>query len=211
MSSGGATATDVANEALGILGVKSIRSITDIGTTAEACRRMLPIAKRSLFRNHPWNSLMTRAELPAEVKAPVWGFTYKFKLPADYLRLWKINGYIAPSDKFRVERGYILANTAPLQILYVGDTTDYSILSPDLYETLAYKLAIKVHKLVGAKLKNIQDIFRGFEEAEGNAVMNDSAETQPEQPTGQDEWELYRQYTVDPTPMPNTWVDVDDI
>ena len=211
MSSGGTTATDVANEALGILGVKSIRSITDTGTVSDACRRMLPIAKRSLFRSNPWNSLMTRVELPHEVKAPAWGFSYAFKLPPDYLQLWKVDEHEAPSDRFKVEKGLLLANTTPVRILYVADTTDYSVLSPDLYEALSYKLAIKIFRLVGAKLKNVQDIFSGFETAEGNAIFSDSAEGMPDIPTGSDEWELYRQSAADITPHPTEFVNVEDI
>lgn len=211
MSSGGATATDVANEALGILGVKAITDISDTGTVPEACRRMFPVTKRSLFRSHPWNCLLSRAETSPEAAAPKWGFEYAHKLPNGCLRLWRINGFRLPYNKYRVERGLILANQNRLEVLFVKDTTDYSILDANLYEALAYKLALRIHRLVGAKTRNIQDVKVVYDEVLGDAILSDSAETQTEEAYGQDDWEMYRQTNQDGVPWPSDFVDVEDL
>lgn len=211
MSAGGATATDVANEALGILGVKPITDIMDTGTLAEACRRMFPVTKKSLFRSHPWNSLLARATTSPDAKTPVWGFSYRHKLPTGCMRLWKINGFRLPYKQFRVESGFILANDNYLELLFVKDTDNYSTLDPSLYEALAYRLAIKIHRLVGAKTKNIGDVIQTYQDVLGDAILADSAETQEEVPIGADDWEMYRQTSQDGVPWPSDFVDVEDI
>lgn len=207
MAAGGPTATDVANEALGILGVKPIHDISDTGTLPEAMRRMFPVTKRALFRSHPWNCLLTRASTTNEVEAPSWGFSYKHRLPTGCLFLWRINNYRLPYDKFKVESGFILCNDTSLEIMFIKDTNNYSVLDPLLYETLAYRLAIKAHRLVGVKTKNIADVLEQYEEVLGDAIIACSAETQPEEPEGRDDWEVYRQTSQTSVPMPTEWVE----
>ncbi len=211
MSAGGPTATDVANEALGILGVKPISDIADAGTLPEACRRMFPITKKALFRSHPWNCLLSRVTTAPEVATPAWGFTYKHKLPTGCLKLWRINGMRLPYNKFRVEQGFILANVDYLELLFVKDTVDYSLLDPNLYEALAYKFAMKMHRLVGAKTKNVQDLKALYDEFLGDAILSDSAETQEEETYGEDDWEAYRQTSQNGVPWPSDFIDVGDI
>ena len=111
--------TEICNRALRAIGAERISSLDDAGTNAIACRDEYGPCRDEVLRAHPWNFAMTRASLAALSEAPAWGWERQFQLPADFVRMWRINGDHA-TTAFRVESGRILTNQAtPLGILYI--------------------------------------------------------------------------------------------
>ena len=135
---------------------------------ARTMKLLLPQAKRYVFRMHPWNCLRERAILVASADKPVFGFEYKYALPADCLRPLAIQngrgtyvpfyeasyGGSIPGDKqFVVEGKYIMTDVAPqtdnnlgqagLNFVYTKKPDNLNILDANLVELLSYYLAVE--------------------------------------------------------------------
>lgn len=103
----------------------------------ERARAYEPV-RDAVFRDHPWNCLLTRASLAALSETPAWGFAYQYQLPVDCLRVLEVDAQCV----WRVEGRRILSDAgAPINILYVrqeDDPEQYDLL---LVEALASRLA----------------------------------------------------------------------
>lgn len=80
------TATGIANLVLSHLGAKSVTSIDDVTTEAEALRDAWGAVRDGLLRAHRWNFAKVRAYLTPVVAGE------SFALPADCLRILRVNG-----------------------------------------------------------------------------------------------------------------------
>ena len=73
--------------------------------------------------------------------APAFCWTYLFTLPSDCLRVLRIND-CAQSDQWRAEGRYVLSDSDTLELEYIYDVTDYTVVDSLFYECLAVYLAI---------------------------------------------------------------------
>lgn len=120
---------DVCNKALDKVGHNAITSLEDGTKAAALCTRAWPLIRDEVLRNHPWNFAITRSTLAADATAPVWGFTAKFPLPSDSLRLLEVRD-LSTAD-YQVEAGHIHANATVLYVRYIARVTD-----PNSYDTV---------------------------------------------------------------------------
>ena len=110
-----------------------------------------------MFRAHPWNCLLRRAELAKESTAPEFGYANQYALPTDpfCLRVLEFsNGTLSyPQDNmtsnsggpvFVIEGRKLLTDEGIAKIKYVGRVTDPQQYEANLTETLAAKLAMEV-------------------------------------------------------------------
>ena len=129
---------DICNRALQKLGHTKITSLDDDVKAARESARAYGPVRDAVFRDHPWNCLLTRASFAALSEAPAWGFAYQYQLPVDCLRVLEVDTRCV----WRVEGRHILSDAgAPLNILYVrqeDDPEQYDLL---LVEALASRLA----------------------------------------------------------------------
>ena len=71
-------------------------------------------------------------------RSPAFGFTYLFALPSDYIRILDVD---PSSEEWKVEDGFILSNTDVLQIRYVWNVTDFTLMDTLFYQTLGHWFA----------------------------------------------------------------------
>ncbi len=88
-----ASVVEICNGALNQLGASTILTLTEDSKNARLCNARYLNVRDAVFRHHPWNCLLKRAQLPADTETPAWGFTKQFTLPSDCLRLIKILDY----------------------------------------------------------------------------------------------------------------------
>jgi hypothetical protein len=75
---------DIINAALVLIGEPTISDINDAkNETARKVKVRWPILRDGLLRLHPWNCTRERAVLIKDSVAPLFGFAYKYPLPAD--------------------------------------------------------------------------------------------------------------------------------
>lgn len=188
-----ASQTDVYNRALQKLGLRSLTSPSDTTPRADACNRAYPTARRALYQSHTWNCSVKRAQLPADVTAPLFGRANYFSLPADYIRLLPLD----PDDNsedfdYQVEGRKLVSDEAgPLPLRYVADITDVNTMDPLFVEALACKMAVDmVAELTESNVKK-QDLKEDLKAALIEARRANALVNRPSQPAP-DYWETVR-------------------
>ena len=152
-----ASKVDIANFALNSIGASTISSLSENMKAAIVINQRFDSVRDSVFRSHPWNSLITRATLSQDSSAPNFGYTYQYVLPTDpyCLRVLEFsNGTLTyPMDNmtstdgspvFVIEGRKLLTNEGTVKIKYVGQVTDTTQYDSSLIDTLAARLAHEV-------------------------------------------------------------------
>ncbi len=134
-----ASPVDIYNSALIKLGVEPIASFDDESKEARIGKRQYPIIRDKLLVSHYWNFAMERATL-AVLPAPLFGFSFKYQLPVNCLRVLHLN---VKDARFKVEKNRFLhTNIGDAKILFISKEEDVSKYSPAFSELLAVDLAI---------------------------------------------------------------------
>lgn len=138
--------TDLANEALALLGEMPISNIADVDSKpARTCRQFAAGVIDEVLRLGRWNCATRRATLSQLVPAPVSGRSYRYSLPEDYLRLLDLNG--EPSDDsteyLQIEGRELLTDDSTAVIRYVA-RVPIGACDPLLKHAIACRLAAKV-------------------------------------------------------------------
>ena len=145
-----ASVVQICNSALNQLGAASITALTDNSKNARLCNERYNTVRDSVFRSHPWNSLIKRIQLAQNTTTPVYGFSYQFNLPSDCLRVLTIDAY---NSDFKVEGRKILCNESSIKIVYVSQVTDPNEMDVLLRETIAAALAADIAYAITANLQ----------------------------------------------------------
>lgn len=150
---------DIANRALFKLGERRITSLAEEGNAPETLNDMFDIVRDAEIEAHPWNFSKVRAQLSADPTAPAFGYSYRYRLPADFIRLIQFGEFGVYYDdasiagaRFRpsgaagapydIEGDFIVTNhAAPLNIIYGARIEDTTIYPPTFIEALASRLA----------------------------------------------------------------------
>jgi len=112
-----ASTVDICNGALNQLGASTIISLTEDSKNARLCNARYTQVRDSLFRSHPWNCLQKRVQLASDTATPAWGFSYQFTLPADCLRVLRIEDY---DSDYKIEGRKIVSNVPTMKVLYIS-------------------------------------------------------------------------------------------
>lgn len=115
------------NAAFAIIGEPPIATVDDTSPRAQrAAAVFLPLLERFL-REHAWNWAKTRVELDAASPAPIFEWSYRFELPADFVTLVQLNGVACGPTKvgvlYEIEGTDLLANDATADIQYIYKPT----------------------------------------------------------------------------------------
>ena len=145
-----ASVVQICNSALNQLGAASITALTDNSKNARLCNERYNTVRDSVFRSHPWNSLIKRIQLAQNTTTPVYGFSYQFNLPSDCLRVLTIDAY---NSDFKVEGRKILCNESSIKIVYVSQVTDPNEMDVLLRETISAGLAADIAYAITANLQ----------------------------------------------------------
>ena len=142
--------TDICNLALDLLSAGTVND-TETPTTAteSLLNRWYDQSRRKVLREHPWNFAIKRQELAASATAPAFGYSAAFPVPADFVRLLRLDssdGQSLGHTEYEVENGSILINTdaTSLRLIYIYDITDVTKFDPMFVDLLAYEVALSV-------------------------------------------------------------------
>ena len=148
---------DIANYALNSLGANNISSFEENSKPARLINQRFDSVRDSVFRAHPWNCLLRRAELPKESESPAFGYANQFTLPTNpyCLRVLEFsNGTLSyPQDNmfnntggpvFVIEGRKLLSDEGIAKIKYVARVTDPQEYDANLIDTLAAAIAFEV-------------------------------------------------------------------
>lgn len=188
-----ASVVEICNRALQKLGAKRITAITEDSVNARACNTAYDPVRLAELRAHPWSCAITRAQLAASSTAPLFARERYFPLPSDYVRLLPQDpDYNENSNDWQIEAGQIITDdSSPLNIRYVYNLEDPTIMDPLFREALSCKLALELcEELTQSNQKKESlraDYKMAIKEARRvNAILNIAAKP-PE-----DEWVTIR-------------------
>lgn len=172
--------------------VSNIETPPEGDDTAALCKLHYPKVRRAVLRAHPWNFAIDRIILAKDSVAPLFGFTAKYAIPADFIR------YLSKHDElgnvllsfpiegtdYQFEKGFLLTgvNTSgddALRIRYIYDNEDVTSWDPLFVELMSYSLALSMARNFKSAPKTIADIKDTLRELKAEAKAIDGQERPP--------------------------------
>lgn len=197
---------EICNLALALVSARPITSLDDDVVEAEKCSIFYEHCRRKVLRDFPWNFAIKRQALSLDSQAPVYGFTYRFTLPTDCLRVLDtdLDNFITQrqlyagfyngafvSEKWKIEGRYLVTNVDQVKIRYIFDnesTGEYDSAFIDAFSLyLASKLVIPLTSDFDLSSKLEERYMAHIQQA----WYVDSLESSPES-TGENTWDLSR-------------------
>ena len=136
-----ASLLDIINRALDKLGQQPLVSLDEPGPNAARARRMWPGSRDAVFREHAWKCITKRLRLNELKEPPLFGFTVRYQLPPDFLRLV---GTDPEGARIEIEGDTLLADDRPLSLAYVARIENPRLYDASLSEALSLKLAAEM-------------------------------------------------------------------
>jgi len=171
--------TDLANHALGLIGVPGITAITDQASqAARTCLLFATQARRETLRLGRWNCATKRETLAELLPVPAAGYAHQFRLPTDFLRLMEVNGEAvkASDEYFEIEGTELLTDSETVWIRYIRDIA-IGACDPLLQAAMAAKLAQKIAIPLTAKIDLAAEMENLFQRKLAEAASIDAKET----------------------------------
>lgn len=174
------TKTSICNMALDLLKEAPLTDVDVDGTPeSEWLVRNFDVCRDAELEAHPWRFAMTRVSITVNVTAPAFGWSYRYALPADFLRIGYLNydGIFEnppipheiegadEADEVTAPMGWLLCDVgSSIKLVYVRQRTEAEDL-PNLFaEMLAANLAMKMANWMTGKSSYVQ-IAAGYYDA----------------------------------------------
>jgi hypothetical protein len=184
---------DIANYALNTLGATNIVSLDENSKPARIINQRYDAVRDYVFRSHPWNCLIRRAELPRETETPAFGYAYQYALPTNpyCLRVLEFsNGSMSyPQDNmfsntggpvFVIEGRRLLTDEGIAKIKYVARVTDPQQYDIGLIEALSARLAMEICYAITGSTSMIQLTAAMYDDKVKEARFTDGTEGAPQ-------------------------------
>lgn len=184
---------DIANYALNMIGASNISSFDENSKAGRLVNQRYANARDAVFRSHPWNCLIRRAELAQETTAPAFGYAYQYPLPTDpyCLRVLEFsNGALSyPQDNmfsnnggpvFVVEGRKLLTDEGTVRIKYIARVTDPNEYDATLIEAISARLAMEIAYAVTGSTTVVQLVSAMYDEKMREARFVDATEGAPQ-------------------------------
>lgn len=165
------------NMALGLIGADMIASITAPSTEVERkCALYIDQAIDETLRLYPWNCATKRVALARLAAAPDWGYSYKFALPADYIRA-VMTSY--QDIDFQIKAGELHTDESSFNLEYIA-RIGANELDPALVACCVAKLASYLAFAISNSNSMAEAMEKRFELGLIKAAVADSHEGTPE-------------------------------
>ena len=175
-----ASETDINNLIAGHLGQDEVLTAPAQGPLGAAIAQFWDTARRRTLRANTWHCARKRVALPATSSPPAFGYGYAMNLPGDFIRLVDISSPgVDDYRDYTREGNQILANVAPLNIVYVYDLTELADWDDDLAMAFSLMLASMAAVKVTGDASLGDDLLRRFEREYEDAAQADGMEDPP--------------------------------
>ena len=140
-----ASAVDIANSALNLLGASTISAFTDDSKNARLVNQRYEPVRNRVFGSHAWNCLHKRVQLAKNTTAPVVEYSNAYALPSDCLRVLKVHNGTTDSIKsaidYKLEGKNVVTNEGTIFLIYIAKVTDPNEYDTYLQESISHQLA----------------------------------------------------------------------
>ena len=149
------TDVQICNLALARLGDAKITTLGDATAQAQYCTLLYAQTVQEIQTDQDWQFCRKLASVTANGTAPAFGYSSRFALPGDFLRVLRVNGIDEDENfgKWEIISGFIHTSlTGPIQLDYIASITDTTLFPPVFVELLTAKLAASLAlPLTGSK------------------------------------------------------------
>lgn len=163
----GITRIDIWNHALDLLREQPLAAVTDDDAVAQWLTRNYAQQRDYLLGNtYLWKFAVSRETLAADPTAPAWGWSTRYLIPTDALRI------IPPTNNgawdgtpipFEQEDGYLLCDvTDGLRLRYIVRKTIEGEFTNGFCEVLAARLAARAAHWMTGKQSMAQELKQGY-------------------------------------------------
>lgn len=114
-----ASAVSICSNALLRLGDNSINSLDEDTKSAKLAANLWPTVRDDVLRGHPWNCAKARVILAPDATSPAFGYSARFLLPGDYLRVLGNGDYDSDEFEYEIEGRFILCDASVLKLRYI--------------------------------------------------------------------------------------------
>lgn len=173
------TEVEICSNALVLLGASPIASLNEPTDRAQRAANLYPSVRRSVLRAHPWNCATKRVVLSPDEQPPEFGWTYRFRLPGDWLRTLEV-GIHGDETRFRSEGRHLLAECNPLYLRYVWLNTNAADYDSLLIDALTRAMAAALAKPITGSDSAIDTFERQLANVLRTARAVDGQEDPPE-------------------------------
>jgi len=147
------TVIDICNQALRDIGEMPIVSLDEASKAARACAGLWDSARDFTQSLHEWPECLARMQLVEAVPPPPFGWTKRFQLPVDCLRILSLHEHDNYFDDWEIEGNTLLTNHQSASIVYIKRNSDAATWSILLKRCVRYRLASDLVIPINAKLE----------------------------------------------------------
>jgi hypothetical protein len=184
-----ASAIDLCNSALTLLGQPTIVSLTANLRSARLVNQRYPYCIDATLRAYPWNCALERATLTADGTAPDHGFALRYALPT-YPYCLRVLSMQDTDCVFKIEGRYLLTDEPEARILYVARIPVGS-LDALLFEAAVARLAADIAYPLTNSNSMADQAWKAYKDKLMEAQDIDAQEGSSDQ-TEADDWLLSR-------------------
>jgi hypothetical protein len=178
---------ELVNMALDHLGARAMLQDENQTQEARVSGRHYPFVFKALLSRHPWRWASKKTVLSPLVEPTGNGFSHKYHLPGDYLRLVAISHpfhsypHLEDDIKFAIEKPFLYAEFAPLGLTYIPESIlEQPDRMPPLFaEAFIYALAASMARVFLDKATAMTDLKTEAQRSYLQAVYQDSLEGTP--------------------------------
>ncbi len=181
----------ICNLALTKLGDLRITALSDNTKPARELNAVYGMLRDKLQRTYNWRFCVKRAQLAADVAAPLFDFTSQYTAPADLLRILQVGTYFPSPDlsdligsggqEWVLEGGKILTrDSGQLNIRYLARITETTRFDPSFDDAFSALLAYNVCEALTQSDAKKNAALRDYRMAVMDAVKSNAIENPPE-------------------------------
>lgn len=179
---------EIINRALVKCGQNRISSLDENSKSATSVRAVYDQVRDTLMQAYIWNFTKTRVQLAADPAAPLFGFQYRYRLPANTLRIVGIGddqeprrNYTSSLTPFKHEDEFLYTDAAaPLDLVITQKVEEAGKYPPDFANLLALDIALDIFYDVTKGTERYSALRQDRELAMRRAKMNHAIENSPE-------------------------------
>jgi hypothetical protein len=164
---------DICNIGLVNLGDQKIASLTDNNERARLCNLRYSDTRDAVLRSYPWSCAVSRAKLARSSTAPTWGFSFKYALPSDCLRVLDLYDW---NDEHHIENGFLVTDSEQAWIKYVKRIEDPNEFDALVIHAIGLRLASEIAEALTGRPELRDHMLAKYQAVLSDARTADSSE-----------------------------------
>lgn len=180
-----ASKLNIINMALGFLGEPPLTNLDEGNKLTRTAQVYYDAARDYTLKAHPWNFAIKRAGLSQEVDVPVFEFQFRYRLPADCLRVIytdddiysRVDGTRWP---YKVEGRSLVTDLASVKIKYIAKIVEEGFYDPNFTVAFACYLAYMMSMSLTEHRNQTNDLYVTYKDKVSEARFLESQEGTPD-------------------------------